>query len=167
MSEFGCPKIYVRKMTCSDIEAILELILQFEAGSTLVDDAKVQLRQELNSASKKSVRFVACVGGKIVGTMGGGDGAFPSRRAFWADWLVVDIEFRRMGVASLLYKTLETYVRGHGVEYICLDVGNIDSERAAYLFHCRNGFHMFGQLPDYWSDFEHLSLMVKRLAIGE
>lgn len=95
--------------------------------------------------------------------MGCGPGPIPSRKALWADWLVVDRSYRRRNVASLLYAKVEEFALDLRKNYLCLDIGNIDNERAAYNFHIRNGFQLIGQIPDYWGKSEHLNIMVKHL----
>ncbi len=91
----------------------------------------------------------------------------PSKHALWADWLIVDRRYRRCGIAYQLYMEVEKFAVNLDKRYLCLDVGNIDSERAAYLFHRRNGFHIVGKIPDYWGDREHLHIMAKYLISRE
>lgn len=81
--------------------------------------------------------------------------------------MIVDSQYRRYGVASLLYDEIEKYALANEKTWLCLDIGNIDKERAAYRFHLRNGFQIVGQLPDYWGELEHLNIMAKSLTSKE
>ncbi|AOJ02173.1 hypothetical protein WS70_10315 [Burkholderia mayonis] len=77
--------------------------------------------------------------------------------------MIVDRDYRRRDIASLLYAEIEAFARSLEKNHMCLDIGNIDRERAAYVFHLRNGFQIVGQIPDYWGKFEHLNIMAKCL----
>lgn len=153
----------IRRIEISDVEVVLRLIAQIDSPHDLTQSAYVQFKRELEQPSSAEARFVAIREGSIVGTMGCGPGAMPSPSALWADWLIVDRGCRRCKIASALYAEIEAYARSLGKKYLCLDIGNIDSERAAYLFHLHNGFQVVGLLPDYWGEFEHLHIMAKHL----
>ncbi|CDL84670.1 putative GCN5-related N-acetyltransferase [Xenorhabdus szentirmaii DSM 16338] len=153
----------IRRFNASDMEALLKLISQIESIDDLVQPARIQLMRELETPHDEEARFVAIEGDTVIGTMGCGPGAIPSKHALWADWLVVDQRYRRCGIASLLYDEIEAFALSLDKKYLCLDIGNIDKERAAYRFHLRNGFQIVGQLPDYWGKSEHLNIMAKHL----
>lgn len=152
--------IYIRQFTKADMPAVLLLVAQIASGEDLSESAGQQFANELDEPNYEGARFVAALGDRVIGTMGCAAGLIPSKHVLWADWLIVDSEYRRYGVASLLYVEIEKYALEHGKS---LDIGNIDRERAAYRFHLRNGFQIVGQLPDYWGDFEHLNIMAKSL----
>ncbi len=126
--------------------------------------AQAQFTREFEEKPCDEARFVADYAGVVIGTMGCSRGPIPSKLALWADWLVVDKRFRRQNVATLLYKNVENFAMTLGKKYLCLDVGNIDAQRAAYAFHFRNGFQIVGQIPDYWGELQHLNIMTKYLA---
>lgn len=155
--------IYIRQFTKADMPAVLLLVAQIASGEDLSESAGQQFANELDEPNYEGARFVAALGDRVIGTMGCAAGLIPSKHVLWADWLIVDSEYRRYGVASLLYAEIEKYALEHGKAWLCLDIGNIDRERAAYRFHLRNGFQIVGQLPDYWGDFEHLNIMAKSL----
>ena len=155
--------ICIRRFTQSDMPAVLELVAQIASGEDLTESASQQFAHELVDPKHEGSRWVAALGGRVIGTMGCAAGLIPSKHVLWADWLIVDSEYRRYGVASLLYAEIETYALEHGKTWLCLDIGNIEKERAAYRFHLHNGFQIIGQLPDYWGDFEHLNIMAKSL----
>ncbi|MCW8276873.1 GNAT family N-acetyltransferase [Pseudomonas sp. PCH199] len=155
--------IYIRHFNESDIPALLDLVAQIASSEDLTESAHIQFSNELANHDHEGSRFVATVDGIIVGTLGCAPGPIPSTQALWADWLIVDRDYRRYGIATLLYSLIEKYALERGKRYLCLDIGNIDQERAAYLFHLRNGFQIVGQLPDYWGDHEHLNIMAKYL----
>jgi len=155
--------ICIRRFTKSDMPTVLALVAQIASGEDLTESAGQQFANELDDPKHEGGRFVAAIGDMVIGTMGCAAGLIPSKHVLWADWLIVDSEFRRCGVASLLYAEIEKYALEHKKTWLCLDIGNIDRERAAYRFHLRNGFHIVGQLPDYWGDFEHLNIMAKSL----
>lgn len=155
--------ICIRRFDESDIPALLNLVAQIASSEDLTEIAHIQFSSELADPHHEGSRFVATVDEIVVGTMGCARGPIPSRQALWADWLIVDSDYRRLGIASLLYSTIEKYAFERGKRYLCLDIGNIDKERAAYLFHLNNGFQIIGQLPDYWCDYEHLNIMAKSL----
>ncbi|MNC27112.1 Acetyltransferase (GNAT) family protein [compost metagenome] len=155
--------IYIRPFNEFDMPAILNLVAQIASLEDLTRSARIQFTSELTDTTHEGIRFVAIVDGLVVGTMGCALGPIPSRQALWADWLIVDSDYRRDGIASLLYSKIESYAFERGKRYLCLDIGNIDKERAAYKFHLSNGFQVVGQLPDYWGDCEHLNIMAKFL----
>jgi GNAT superfamily N-acetyltransferase len=157
--------IYIRPFNESDIPALLNLVAQIASVEDLTESARIQFSSELTNTALEGVRFVAIVDGVVVGTMGCALGPFPSRQALWADWLIVDSHYRCRGIASMLYLKVEKYAFQRGKRYLCLDIGNIDKERAAYQFHLGNGFKVVGQLPDYWGDYEHLNIMAKFLTL--
>ena len=159
--------IYIRHFNESDMPALLNLVAQITSLEDLTKSARIQFSSELTSTDHEGVRFVAIVDGIVVGTMGCTLGPIPSTQALWADWLIVDENYRRHGIASMLYLKIEKYALECGKRYLCLDIGNIDKERAAYQFHLGNGFQIVAQLPDYWGDYEHLNIMAKSLTSRE
>lgn len=155
--------VCIRRFKESDMPALLALVSQIISSEDLTQSANTQFSGELNNPNHDGGRFVATLDGTVVGTMGCAPGPIPSKQVLWADWLIVESEYRRYGIASLLYTEIEKYALELGKSYLCLDIGNIDRERAAYLFHLRNGFQIVGQLPDYWGEFDHLNIMAKSL----
>ncbi|MEJ8867554.1 GNAT family N-acetyltransferase [Pseudomonas jessenii] len=155
--------ICIRPFNESDIPEMLNLVDQIVSLEDLTKSACIQFASELTDTTHEGIRFVAIADGIVVGTMGCALGPIPSKQALWADWLIVDSDYRRDGIASLLYSKIESYAFECGKRYLCLDIGNIDKERAAYQFHLSNGFQVVGQLPDYWGDCEHLNIMAKFL----
>lgn len=153
----------IRRLTAADMKKVLTLVSQISPATDLVESARSQFQLELDQPHPDAIRLVAVVDHVVVGTLGCGAGPFPSRRVLWMDWLVVDRDYRRCGIASLLYEEIETHAVGLRKNHLCLDLGNIDKERAAYEFHHGNGFQVVGIIPDYWSEYEHLNIMVKRL----
>ncbi|WP_082727684.1 GNAT family N-acetyltransferase [Burkholderia mayonis] len=155
--------ILVRRIEAADIQAVLRLVSQIDSPDDLTRSANLQFIRELECPGDEEARFVATHEGRIVGTMGCGPGPIPSKHVLWADWLIVDRDYRRRDIASLLYAEIEAFALSLEKNYMCLDIGNIDRERAAYVFHLRNGFQIVGQIPDYWGKFEHLNIMAKCL----
>ncbi|MDE9544457.1 GNAT family N-acetyltransferase [Xenorhabdus bovienii] len=155
--------MFIRRFNASDMGVVLKLISQIESTDDLVQSARTQFMRELEDPHDEEARFVAVEGDLVIGTMGCGPGSIPSKHALWADWLVVDQSYRRYGIASLLYDEIEAFALSLDKKYLCLDIGNIDKERAAYRFHLRNGFQIVGQIPDYWGKSEHLNIMAKYL----
>lgn len=163
MSDDGFGDVLIRPFTASDMTQALELVAQIRSQDDLMQSAHAQFSAELGRPHEGQVRLVATFKGTVVGTMGAGPGPWPSSQTLWADWLVVDADYRQRGIATLLYAQIEAHALRQGKAYLCLDIGNIDSERAAYLFHQRNGFQVVGQIPDYWGTSEHLHIMAKYL----
>jgi GNAT superfamily N-acetyltransferase len=157
----------VRRIEAADVAKVLYLVEQIESPDDLARSAHLQFKRELEHPDSAEARFVAIAGGRIVGTMGCGPGAIPSRHALWMDWLIVDRNYRRRNIALALYTEIEAFAQRLGKKYLCLDIGNIDRERAAHLFHRHNGFQIIGQIPDYWGKFEHLHIMAKCLISSE
>lgn len=155
--------ICIRRFIKSDMSAVLALVAQIGSSEDLTESAGEQFARELADPNHEGDRFIAALGNVVIGTMGCAPGPIPSKHVLWADWLIVDSEYRRYGVASLLYDEIEKFALEHEKSWLCLDIGNIDRERAAYRFHLRNGFQIVGQLPDYWGEFEHLNIMAKSL----
>ena len=155
--------LLIRRIKTSDLAAVLRLVLQIESSEDLVVSARSQFCRELESRDFEHARFVVEARGEIVGTMGCGRGPFPSPRALWADWLIVDAQRRRQRIASLLYGEVESFALSLGKKHLCLDIGNVCLQRAAYLFHLRNGFQIVGKIPDYWGESEDLNIMTKTL----
>ena len=155
--------ISIRRFNKSDMEQMIRLVSEIHSSEDLTAEARVQFTRELEANCREEARFVADHAGAVVGTMGCGRGPIPSKCALWADWLIVAPEFRRQGVATALYSEVEAFAIRLNKRYLCLDIGNIDVERAAYAFHSRNGFQITGQIPDYWGELEHFNIMTKSL----
>ncbi|MNO87850.1 Acetyltransferase (GNAT) family protein [compost metagenome] len=155
--------VCIRSFNDSDMPALLNLVAQIASIEDLTESAYIQFSSELTNTDHEGIRFVATVKGVVVGTMGCSLGPIPSRQVLWADWLIVDSDYRRRGIASMIYMELEKYAFERSKRYLCLDIGNIDKERAAYQFHLGNGFQIVGKIPDYWGDYEHLNIMAKFL----
>lgn len=155
--------IDVRRLRISDLEETLDLISHIDSIDKLAPIARAQFLDEFSRRCHEEARFVATHEGRIVGTIGCGPGPIPSKQALWADWLVVAPDYRRCNVGSLLYGRIENLAIELKKRCLCLDIGNIDRQRAAYLFHRKNGFQVIGQIPDYWGALEHLNIMVKFL----
>lgn len=160
----SCTCIKIRPCKSYDLPHMMELISQINSQEDLSTIAEEQFRLELNHAKTDQCRFVATLESEIVGTMGCSAGPLPSPYAIWADWLVVDKAYQRLGIASLLFAEIERFAITNKKYFICLDIGNIDHERAAFMFHRNNGFQIVGQIPDYWGPHEHLNIMVKHLS---
>lgn len=156
-------EIIVRKMVSSDLDVVLKLVSQIQSEENLLESAHAQFCRELSQPINGEVRYVAAIRDSVVGTMGCGVGPIPSPHVLWADWLIVDHNRRRGGIASRLYAAIEEHALALRKKYLCLDIGNIDRERAAYVFHLKNGFQIVGQIPDYWGELEHLNIMAKPL----
>ncbi|PMS38711.1 ribosomal protein S18 acetylase RimI-like enzyme [Trinickia symbiotica] len=155
--------VAIRRVDAVDLAAMLDLVSQIASRDDLTESARAQFTYELGKPNRECMRLVATYGGAVVGTIGCGPGPIPSKHALWVDWLIVDRSYRRGKIASLLYATIEQFALQLEKSCLCLDIGNIDSERAAYLFHLQNGFQIVGQVPDYWGEFEHLNIMAKFL----
>lgn len=155
--------VLIRDFVVSDMTQTLELVTQIRSEDDLVQSAHAQFSAELKRPHDGRIRLVATLKGAVVGTMGAGPGPWPSPHVLWADWLVVDADYRQRGIATLLYAEIEAYALRHRRRFLCLDIGNIERERAAFLFHQRNGFQIVGQIPDYWGTYEHLHIMTKCL----
>lgn len=153
--------IVIRRLAISDVPLLVKLISQIESTVDLSVTASAQFYDELISDDGEGVRFVAVIGTEIIGTMGCAKGPIPSGFVLWADWLVVDKDYRGLGVASMLYEHVEHFAFSKGKRYLCLDMGDIDVQRAAYEFHSSNGFEVVGRLSGYWGGCEDLNIMAK------
>jgi len=155
--------INIRRFCAPDLEGVLELISHIDSPNDLTPTARAQFLREFDQPRDEEGRFVATYNGIIVGTMGCAPGPIPSKQVLWLDWLVVAPNYRRCHVASLLYRKIEELAIDIDKRCLCLDLGNIDGQRAAYLFHLKNGFQVVGQIPDYWGALQHLNIMAKFL----
>jgi GNAT superfamily N-acetyltransferase len=154
----------IRALEIADLAELNNLVSDGWPGQELGISACEQFASEIESASIENVRLVALINGRVVGTLGCNQGGIPSPNALWIDWLVVHKDYRRSRVASILYHCVEQHALKLRKNYVCLDIGNIDAEKAAFLFHTKNGFQVVGQIPNYWGDALHMNIMCKNIA---
>jgi GNAT superfamily N-acetyltransferase len=119
------------------LEALREAPYAF--GSTLAGE---QDRPEADwrRAIASRVRFVAEVGGAVVGTVSCGDGESTGVAALTAMW--VDPGFRRQGIGALLVQRVITWAREAGYGRVVLWVVE-DNDSAERLYE-RHGFRRTG-----------------------
>jgi len=70
------------------------------------------------------------------------------------EWIDVDTEYRRKGIASELVRVLATWFAGQNARKICVDPGN----DAARKFYAANGT---ANLNDHWMYWENISILMK------
>jgi GNAT superfamily N-acetyltransferase len=160
-------EVLLRELGPEDVPAACRLVEQFDP--MLVEEARETFHADLSNPQQwpgERYRLVAECAGQVVGTMGYGRGAFPSPGVLWTDWLVVDVRWRRRGVASRIYRTLESVMRDACCRKACLDVGTVYKQPDAVAFHCRHGYRIEGILQDYWSPGDDLVIMAKSLSGG-
>ncbi|MCW7988394.1 hypothetical protein XF35_24770 [Streptomyces platensis subsp. clarensis] len=158
------PTTVFREMRAEDVPAACALVEQFDVG--LVDEARQVFLTDLAHPGQwpgQRYRMVAESEGALIGTMGYGRGAFPTPDVLWTDYLFVDRESRRNGVASGIYRALEHVIRATGCRKVYLDVGTVYKQPDAVAFHSRHGYRIEGILQDYWASGDDLVVMAKSL----
>jgi len=70
------------------------------------------------------------------------------------DYFAVHKNHRKQGMASLLLKEVEKFVRGNKGRYIHALSCDIDSYAAARAFYLKNGYEKVAEVPDYYVEGE-------------
>jgi GNAT superfamily N-acetyltransferase len=98
-------------------------------------------------ALPERIIYVAMDGEKVIGLIAG-----HLTRRFDCDgeleWIDVDTEYRRKGIASELVKILAKWFAGQGAKKICVDPGNENARK----FYAANGAGNLNQHWMYWED---------------
>ena len=158
------PDLRLRRMVPTDLPAAAALVECFDR--TLTAEAAEVFRSDFDRADEwpeHRYRMVAEQGGNIVGTMGYGPGGIPGPGVRWTDWLIVAPDWRRRGIASLIYLELEAVLQSAGCRKVFLDVGTVYKQPDAIAFHARHGYRIEGILQDYWGPDDDLVIMAKPL----
>jgi ribosomal protein S18 acetylase RimI-like enzyme len=80
-----------------------------------------------------------------------------------SDYISVHKDYRRKGIAKLMYKHAENYVLSKKGRYIHVLTCDIESYRPANKFYKANGFQKVGTIPDYYVEGEGRIDYFKRL----
>jgi ribosomal protein S18 acetylase RimI-like enzyme len=67
-------------------------------------------------------------------------------------WLAVDVDYRKQGLASELFKVLENYLITVKARYLVIDTGDGKSTLPARKLYEKMGFVEVGHIPGYYSD---------------
>lgn len=138
----------VRDMTLSDIEQCLQIIEVIEPY--LLEQAQVEVRDGFHGKPREQEFVVAEIGNRIVGLLGHLRDVWGTPDIWWLNWLYVDPEIRRQGVATNLLLETERRLRKKGCRKVYLDVGNEDTHLEALALYERVGFKLEGKLIDFW-----------------
>jgi ribosomal protein S18 acetylase RimI-like enzyme len=93
--------------------------------------------------------------GKIIAAIGVRENKYGSGGyEMDSDYVAVHKEYRKQGLASILLKTLEDYVKKKGGRYIHVLSCDIDSYAAARAFYVKNGYRKVGEIPNYYVEGE-------------
>jgi GNAT superfamily N-acetyltransferase len=98
------------------------------------------------------VVYAACEDDKVIGLIGG----HLTRRLGCEgelEWIDVDTEYRRKGIASELVKVLAKWFAEQNAKKICVDPGNDNARK----FYAANGA---GNLDQHWMYWEDISVLL-------
>jgi ribosomal protein S18 acetylase RimI-like enzyme len=127
----------IRRIYKIAIEEYTEFLEREERSEKL---SKIIARKYLDSYQKTQSSYVALIKGKLVGFILSRviECVNGHERVLWLDYIVVDPEYRRKGVASLLVNKARDYARKTRVDEI-FATSNIDNEPSKRLL-MKSGF---------------------------
>lgn len=157
-------QLKIREATLDDAERLVEIYAPYITETAVSFEYEVptvdEFRERIKNIKEKYPYLVCEKDGVVVGYVYAS--AYSKREAY--DWTVatsiyVDKNCRRMGVGSLLYKTLEERLKKMGIENLLAGVAYCERDdeyltKDSYKFHLREGYVMAGQLKDVGKKFD-------------
>lgn len=172
-------ELKIRDATLDDAARLVEIYAPYITETAVSFEYEVpsvdEFKERIKNVKEKYPYLVCEKDGLIVGYVYAS--AYSKREAY--DWTVgtsiyVDKNFRRMGIGSLLYKSLEERLKKMGIENLLAGVAYCEREdeyltKDSYNFHLREGYVMAGHLKDVGKKFNrHYDLLwlQKKLGLG-
>jgi ribosomal protein S18 acetylase RimI-like enzyme len=116
------------------------------------------------SNSPLLLRLICVDHGIIIGYI---QASIPSDTKYtWKiDWIVVDQSYRKHGIGSRMVKICEEYIKQNGYTSLIVETlgATSDISISAISFYKKVGFHVAGQIPNYWSLGENKIIFSKTL----
>ncbi|MCL6445561.1 MAG: GNAT family N-acetyltransferase [Alicyclobacillus sp.] len=156
-------EIKIRTMVKEDYDAVINIISEYNKEHGEI--AKSEFYECFFGANEEKQTFHVAVTeeGKVVGVMGYKPDRQGAEGVYWAVWLYIHPTYRRLGIATKLWRSIEEALVKLGGRKCYLDVGNEHDQPEAVAFHKRQGFTVEGIMKDYWRDGEDMMLFGKRL----
>ena len=139
----------IRRIGTEDWQAFREIRLAalqeapYAFGSTYQAEVGASEESWRNRLTERA-RFVAEIGGRVVGTVGAGAGEFSGTAALTALW--VDPSFRGRGVGSALIDAVVEWATSQGLTKVLLWVADVN--KVAGRLYERHGFMRTGRVSD-------------------
>jgi len=152
----------IRETDIGDIVRIVHRIMGPKDARLALYDLRETLMKKKDSEFKFENFYVVEVGKKIVAA--GGIWALK-HDPFVArlDWFMVDPDYQRKGIGTMLMKFLESFLRKKKVKLILAETSSGSAYKAAVGFWAKNGFKEIAKIPDYWEDGSACLYFAKRL----
>ena len=155
-------EVLIREMVSEDYDDVIKIISDYNQEHGEI--AKKEFTECFFQGNpRKQVFHVAVVDNKVVGVMGYKPDNEGADRVYSAVWLYVHKDYRRKGIGSKLWSSIEKALINKGARKCYLDVGNERDQPEAIAFHKRQGFELEGVMKDYWKDGEDMMIFGKRL----
>ncbi len=149
-------------MTSKDYNEVIDIISSYNSEHGEI--AKEEFYDcFFGENSQKQVFYVAEVDGKVVGVMGYKPDKEGAERVYWAVWLYIHPSYRRLGIATSLWKKIEEELISLNARKCYLDVGNESDQPEAVAFHKKQGFVLEGILKNYWRENEDMMIFGKEI----
>ncbi|MGO4302321.1 GNAT family N-acetyltransferase [Cupriavidus sp. RAF12] len=157
------PVICIRSSAPDDIEPLKMIVRDNDPHLVPSFERDYQLVHVAERLPASGHFLVAKMEHGLVGVTGYRPDAWGARDIWWLTWLYISPKFKRRGIATRLFATAQQELRGLGCRKCYLDVGDLESQRAAVAFHERDGFRLEGTLLDFWASGMHHHIFGKLL----
>lgn len=155
----GSSQHTIRKYYTEDHEAVLHVIETFSQNHRKLAENEFTAMVEMPDS-----QFWVCTHQeKIVGVLGYRKDPVASG-IYWAEWGYVHKDYRRQGIATLLWETLEADLKLKECRKIYIDIGNESEHIDAIRLYEKRGYVQEGFCPDFWREGDDLLIFAKRIA---
>ncbi len=149
----------IRKYKESDLDSVLEAI-----GSFSLENKKLAEVEFPKYVAIKGSQFYVCeIDDIVVGVLGYIPDLEGAKNIYWAEWGYVHKNYRKRGIASQLWDTIENELRNKGCRKLYIDIGNESEHGDAIRLYKSRGYVKEGELSDFWDIGENMVIYSKLL----
>lgn len=150
----------IRKYKESDLDRVLEII-----GTFSLDNKELAEVEFPKYVAISGSQFYVCeINDIVVGVLGYIPDLEGAKNIYWAEWGYVHKDYRKKGIASKLWDTIENELKSKGCRRLFIDIGNESEHADAIRLYINRGYVKEAEIHDFWDVGEDFLIYSKQLA---